>query len=131
MKRTVAALFLALVLAGPSTVVAAEKPKSVIHVVTLRWKEGSTKEQIDGALKALEGAAAKYPGITRLWLRPISVQGAPIGKCDECKPVTHAFVMEFESEDALKKYRNSEAQKAFYEAYIPLREESRTHDISN
>lgn len=131
MKRIVTALFLTSLVAGPAALAAAEKPKSVIHVVTLRWKEGSTKEQIDGALKALENAATKYPGITRLWLRPISVQGAPIGKCDECRPVTHAFVMEFESEDALKKYRNSEAQKIFYEAYIPLREESRTHDISN
>ena len=131
MKKTVAALFLASMLFVPALLFAAEKPKSVIHVVTLRWKEGSTKEQIDGALKALESAAAKYPGITRLWLRPMSVQGAPIGKCEECKPVTHAFVMEFESEDALKKYRDSAAQKAFYDVYIPLREESRTHDISN
>jgi hypothetical protein len=131
MKRTLATLFLAAMTFAPAAVIAAEKPKSVIHVVTLRWKENATKEQIDGALRALESAAAKYPGITRLWLRPISVQGAPIGKCDECKPVTHAFVMEFESEDALKKYRDSAAQKIFYEAYIPLREESRTHDISN
>jgi Stress responsive A/B Barrel Domain len=131
MKRIVAALFLASLVVGPALLAAAEKPKSVIHVVTLRWKEGSTKEQIDGALKALEAAAEKYPGITRLWLRPMSVQGAPIGKCDDCKPVTHAFVMEFASEDALMKYRNSDAQKAFYEVYIPLREESRTHDITN
>ncbi|HET8548019.1 MAG TPA: Dabb family protein, partial [Bryobacteraceae bacterium] len=123
--------FLTLMIFAGAAVFAAEKPRSVIHVVTLRWKEGATKEQIDGALKALENAASKYPGITRLWLRPISVQGAPIGKCEECRPVTHAFVMEFESEDALKNYRNSAAQKAFYEVYIPLREESRTHDISN
>jgi hypothetical protein len=131
MKRVLFALVLIVVLASASLLMAAEKPKSVIHVVTLRWKEGATKEQIDGALKALEKAATMYPGITRLWLRPMSVQGAPIGKCDECKPVTHAFVMEFASEDALLKYRNSDAQKAFYEVYIPLREESRTHDISN
>jgi hypothetical protein len=131
MKRTIAGMFLAALTLAPAALLAAERPKSVIHIVTLRWKEGSTKEQIDGALRALESAAGKYPGITRLWLRPISVQGAPIGKCDECKPVTHAFVMEFESEDALKKYADSPAQKQWYESYMAVREESRTHDITN
>jgi hypothetical protein len=39
--------------------------------------------------------------------------------------------MEFASEAALKKYVDSPAQKKFYEVYKPIREESRTSDISN
>jgi hypothetical protein len=39
--------------------------------------------------------------------------------------------MEFASEDALNKYVDSPAQKKFYEAYMPIREESRTSDITN
>ena len=39
--------------------------------------------------------------------------------------------MEFESEEALKKYADSDAQKKWYEAYLPIRQESRTHDITN
>jgi uncharacterized protein (DUF1330 family) len=42
-----------------------------------------------------------------------------------------AIVMEFESEAALKKYADSPAQKWWYEIYLPIREESHTHDITN
>ena len=131
MKRLIATLFLAGLTLAPAALIAAEKPKSVIHVVTLRWKDGVTEAQIKEVMSALESAAATYPGITRIWTRALSVQGAPIGTCPDCKPVTHAFVMEFESEDALKKYRNSDAQKAFYKTYLDRRDQSRTHDITN
>ena len=39
--------------------------------------------------------------------------------------------MEFASEDALKKYAESPAQKEWYKVYLPIREESTTHDITN
>jgi hypothetical protein len=39
--------------------------------------------------------------------------------------------MEFESQDALKKYENSVAQKWWYEVYLPVRDDSRTDDITN
>jgi uncharacterized protein (DUF1330 family) len=42
-----------------------------------------------------------------------------------------AIVMEFESQDALKKYENSVAQKWWYEVYLPVRDDSRTDDITN
>ena len=43
----------------------------------------------------------------------------------------HIIVMEFESEEALKKYADSPAQKQWYDVYMPIREESSTHDITN
>ena len=110
---------------------AAEKPKSVIHVVTIQWKEGTTEEQIQKAIGGVEAAAKVFPGIKNIWLRPIKVQGMPIGKCEPAMGVTHAVVMEFESEQALKDYHESDAQKAFYAVYMPHRGESRTHDITN
>ena len=109
---------------------AAETPNTVIHVITLKWKEGTTEAQIKKAIEGVQTAAKMYPGIKRVWLRPLSVQGAPIGKCDTTG-VTHAMVMEFESEESLKKYAGSDAQKAFYENYLPHRDQSRTHDITN
>jgi hypothetical protein len=111
--------------------VAAEKPKSVIHVVTIQWKEGTSEAQIQSAIGGVEAAAKLFPGIKNIWLRPIKVQGQPIGDCPAAKAVTHAVVMEFESEDALKKYAGSPAQEAFYKVYLPHRGESRTHDITN
>src|SRR5688500_11366131 len=110
---------------------AANKPKTVIHVVTIQWKPGTTEEQIQSAIGGVEAAAKLYPGIKNIWLRSFKVQGMPIGDCPGAQQVTHAIVMEFESEKALQDYHNSEPQKAFYKVYLPHRGESRTHDITN
>lgn len=111
---------------------AAGKPSSVIHVVTVKWKDGTSAEQIQKAIQGVEAAAKLFPGMKNIWLRSIKVQGDAIGKCEPgATGATHAFVMEFESEKALKEYANSPAQKAFYDVYIQHREESRTHDITN
>ena len=93
----------------------------MIHVITVQWKEGTTADQISKALKAAE--AINYPGLKNVWTRPIKMQ-LPEG-------YKNIIVMEFESEDALKKYADSPAQKKWYEVYMPIREESRTHDITN
>ena len=112
----------ALVLMAASFLSAApNKPKSVIHVVTIKWKADATAAQIQKATRALE--TMNYPGLKNVWTRPIKMQLEEGYK--------QIFVMEFESEEALTKYADSPAQKTWYESYIPIREESRTHDITN
>lgn len=96
-------------------------PKSVIHVVTVSWKAGTTPEQIKAALDGAHKLPAAFPGITRVWTKTIKAQGDR----------THAIVMEFASEKALKDYADSDAQKAWYQAYLPIRERSTTFDITN
>ena len=112
----------AVLFAAVSLHAAAQKPTSVIHVVTIKWKAGTTPDQIVSALKGAEAIANTYTGITRVWTRSIKVQG---------EGYTHALVMEFRDEQALKDYVDSPAQKEWYEIYLPLREESTTHDITN
>jgi hypothetical protein len=126
MKKQYIAMVLAAVLLGAGLLVAAaaNKPTTVLHVVTVKWKDGTTQEQIDAALQGVEKLAADYPGIRRVWLRSIKVQGTETG-------ATHAFVMEFANERALADYANSEAQKTWYEVYLPVRDQSRTFDITN
>jgi uncharacterized protein (DUF1330 family) len=102
-------------------------PKSVIHVVTVAWKEGTTPQQIQAALDGVKALPAAFPGITRVWTRSIKVQNP---KGAETKR-THVFVMEFASEQALKDYHDSPAQKEWYKVYVPIRQESTTHDITN
>jgi hypothetical protein len=109
------------VLAMGLATAAPNKPKSVIHVITIQWKADATAEQIHKAIQAAENI--NYPGLKNVWTRPIKMQ-LPEG-------YKHIIVMEFESEDALTKYAGSDAQKAWYEAYMPIREESRTDDITN
>jgi len=113
-------LLLAIVAAG-FAMAAPKKPKSVIHVITIQWKADATPQQIQEALHAAENI--NYPGIKNVWTRPIKMQ-LPEG-------YKNIIVMEFESEEALKKYADSPAQKQWYEVYMPIREESRTHDVTN
>ena len=86
-------LLLAVVAAGFATA-APNKPKSVIHVITIQWKADATPEQIQQAIRAAENI--NYPGIKNVWTKPIKMQ-LPEG-------YKHIIVMEFESEEALKKY---------------------------
>ena len=99
----------------------ATTPKSVVHVVTVKWKAEATPAQIQAALDGVKALPAAYPGITRVWTKSIKVQG---GKAN-------AFVMEFADEASLKAYADSPAQKEWYKVYMPIREESTTFDITN
>ncbi|MGH8020058.1 MAG: Dabb family protein [Opitutaceae bacterium] len=113
---------------GAAVLSAAETtPKSVIHVVTVAWKEDATPAQIQAALDGVKKLAEDFDGITRVWLKSIKVQNAPGTEVKR----THAFVMEFESEEALEEYADSDAQKEWYKVYTPIRQQSTTHDITN
>jgi antibiotic biosynthesis monooxygenase (ABM) superfamily enzyme len=98
-------------------------PKTVIHVISVQWKKDATPAQIEKAIKGAEALPSEYPGILHVWTKPIKKQ-LPDG-------YNHVIVMEFASEEALKKYADSPAQKKWYEAYMAIREESRTSDITN
>lgn len=112
---------------GAASVSAETAPKSVIHMVTVKWKDGTTPAQIQAALDGVKALPAAFPGITHVWVKSIKVQSA---KGVE-KPRTHAFVMEFADEAALKAYTDSPAQKEWYKTYLPIRDESTTFDITN
>ena len=98
-------------------------PKTVIHVIAIQWKSSATPAQIEKAIQGAEALPSQYSGITRVWTKPIKKQ-LPEG-------YSHVIVMEFASEEALTKYADSPAQKKWYEVYMPIREESRTSDITN
>ena len=112
----------ALVLACATFLEAApQKPKSVIHVITVTWADGAAQDAIQKALTGVE--TMNHPGLTRVWTRVIKNQ---LGSKN-----SHIIVMEFESEAALKAYDKSPAQQKWYEVYMPVRGESRTHDVTN
>jgi uncharacterized protein (DUF1330 family) len=122
-KLTLILLCAGLLTLGAATATAqtATAPKSVIHVVTVAWKAGTTPEQIQAALDGVQALPAKFKGITRVWTKSLKVQG---GKAN-------AIVMEFADEAALKAYADSDAQKEWYKVYLPIRQESTTFDITN
>jgi len=121
MKRII---LLLLCLLAVATIVAAQAaPKSVIHIINVKWKDYATPEQIKAAVDGAHQLPSKYPGIKRVWTKNVKYQGQEGYK--------QAIVMEFESEDALKKYTDSPAQQWWYKLYLPIRDESRTHDVTN
>ena len=55
-------------------------PRSIVHVVTILWKEDSTAEQRQASLEGVKKMAAEIPGIKNVWIKPIKVQGSRPGK---------------------------------------------------
>lgn len=112
-------LFLAGLAAGANRF---SRPKTVLHVVTIKWKDDATAAQKQAALDGVEKMAAEVPGITRIWTKPIKVQG---------EGFSSAFVIEFADQAAFDKYAHNPAHQAWEKIYLPIRGESRTHDITN
>lgn len=110
-----------MLLLSSQTAFADSAPQTVIHVVSVKWKADTTPAQIKSALDGVQALPAAFKGITRVWTKPIKVQG-------EWSAV---FVMEFADEAALKAYAGSDAQKEWYKVYLPIRDRSNTHDITN
>jgi len=106
-----------------SVAAVAQTPATVLHIINIKWKVDATPEAVKAAVDAAQLLPSKYPGIKRVWTKNLKYQGQEGFK--------QAIVLEFESQDALKKYDNSAAQKWWYELYLPVREDSRTNDVSN
>ncbi len=122
MKKLLVVLLTAALSLGAIAARAADTaPKSVMHVVTVSWKAGTTPEQIQAALDGAKALPAAYPGITRVWTKTIKAQGDR----------THVIAMEFKDGQALKDYSKSPAQQAWYKVYLPIRERSTTFDVTN
>ena len=99
------------------------QPKTLLHVVTVKWKTDSTPEQQMKAIEGVKTMAAKIPGITSVWVKKIKVQ--PYGDGGT------VFAMEFKDQAALDAYAKHPAHDEWMKIYEPVREESRTHDVTN
>lgn len=101
-------------------------PQTVMHVINVKFKPEASKAQVDAAIASIRDMATSFPeaGILRVWIQPILVQGGT-------SKFTHCLVMEFKDAAALKAYSGSAAQKWWYEKWLPIRELSNTHDVSN
>lgn len=112
-------LFGAGVLTGANTF---GTPKSVLHVITVKFKASATAEQKAAALEGVKKMAAEVPGIKNVWLKTVKVQP---------REYSNVIVMEFEDQAAFDKYADNPAHRAWEKLYLPIREESRTQDVTN
>ncbi len=101
---------------------AADTPKSLLHIVTLKYKAGATAADKATVVAATKKMAADFPGITRLWFKTVKVQ---------VPDMTDVIVMEFRDEKAFAEYTDHPAHKAWEKVYLPMRGESNTQDVTN
>jgi hypothetical protein len=102
------------------------QPKSVVHVVALKWNADSTPEQRQKAIDGIKTMAAKIPGIQNIWLKTLKVQGV-----SSEIPFDAAFVIEFKDEASLKAYATHPAHDEWMKIYEPVRDQSRNHVVTN
>lgn len=98
------------------------QPKSILHVVTVKWKADSTPAQQQAAIDGVKMMAAKIPGITNVWIKKIKVQPAEFST---------VFAMEFKDQAAFDAYAKHPAHDEWMKLYEPVRERSSTHDVTN
>jgi len=99
------------------------QPKTIIHVVAVKFKADSTPAQQQAALQGVLDVAAKMPGIKNVWMKSTRVQ--PQG-------YSAAFVIEFADRAAADAYAESPLRNDWFnKVYNPIREESRSFQITN
>jgi hypothetical protein len=136
-RKTILCAFVLAAAAAVAGMAAAKyaRPKTVIHVVTLYYKDGTTAEQKRQVVEGLEKMAGEVPGIHNIWLRPLAVQGViaerqPDGSMKD-RRLTDAFAIEFEDEAAWRAFSEHPAYKAWNAAFAPVRGQVRTQVLGN
>jgi ABC-type glycerol-3-phosphate transport system substrate-binding protein len=110
------------VLFAAAALLGAETPTSIMHVVTIKWKAEATPEQRRAALEGVKKMGAEIPGITRVWIKGTKVQPGDYHD---------AFVIEFRDKKAADVYVDHPAHRAWEKIYLPIRQQSTSHQITN
>ncbi len=123
---------LALVAAGiseeawrASLVVAQNKfgqPKTVIHLVIYKWKDGVSDADKQKALDSIKDMAAKIPGIKNVWLKPVRTQP---------RDYSGVFAIEFVSLEAAADYAEHPEHEKWSKAWQEFREASLSEQVTN
>jgi hypothetical protein len=124
MKRVIAIATL-LVAAFSAGMLAANQfgtPNSLLHIVTVQWRDEATPEQRQAALDGVRTMAGAIPGVKNIWLKTVKVQ-----------PSTYhaVIVMEFANQAAFDAYADHPAHREWEKIYLPIRQRSTTHDVTN
>ena len=115
----------ALALFGAAVVVGQNKygtPKTVVHVVTIQWKPEAAEADKQKALDGVKEMAAAIPGIKNVWIKATKVQP---------RDYDAAFVIEFENQEALKRYADHPAHDEWVEHYGTVRAASNNTVLTN
>ena len=100
--------------AAPARAADSKEGKKLFHVVSLKFKEGTTKEQIKAVEEAFAGLKDKVPGIAAMtW-------GTNVSPEKHDKGFTHCFILAFDSEKARDDYLPHPDHKALGKVLGPV-----------
>jgi len=97
-------------------------PASVLHIITVKWNDNATDAQKEAAVQGVKKMAEGVPGLTNVWLKTLKVQGAGYNA---------VIAMEFKDKAAFDAYTDNPAHKEWEKLYLPIRNQSTTHDVTN
>lgn len=98
------------------------QPKTVLHVVELKWNPGVSETDQQMAIEGIKQMAAKLPGVKNIWLKADRVQP---------RDFSTAFAIEFRDRAAADAYAESDIHKQWEQEYVPLRQESISIQVTN
>src|SRR5215831_3025894 len=98
------------------------QPKTIIHVVEIKWNPGVSEIERQKVLDGMRQVAMKTPGVKNIWV-----------KADRLEPrdFNAAFAIEFQNRDAADAYAESAAHDAWDKMYVPLRQASISIQVTN
>jgi len=71
MKKVLLALVASGFLMASAALAQDATPKTVIHVITVKWKSDASEAHISKALQAVAALPSKFSGIKNVWTKPI------------------------------------------------------------
>ncbi|HEY0701782.1 MAG TPA: Dabb family protein [Candidatus Acidoferrales bacterium] len=98
------------------------QPKTILHVVELKWNPAATDADKQKALEGIKDMAAKVPGIKNIWIK---------GERMQPRDFNAAYAIEFRDRDAADAYAESKVHAAWELQYVPLREASISIQVTN
>ena len=99
-----------------------EQPKTVIHVVLYKWKDGVSDADKQKAIAGIKEMAAKIPGVKNVWLKATRLQ---------LRDLSGAFVIEFASPEDAADYAENPIHEAWSKSWRQLRENSLSFQVTN
>ncbi|HTQ60440.1 MAG TPA: Dabb family protein [Candidatus Solibacter sp.] len=99
------------------------QPKTIIHMVILKWRPGVADADKQRALEGVKEMAAKVPGIKNIWIKADRIQP---------RDFNAAYAIEFKDRDAADAYAESALHQQWEQKYyVPIREVSISEQVTN
>ncbi|MGH9746856.1 MAG: Dabb family protein [Candidatus Acidiferrales bacterium] len=99
------------------------QPKTIIHMVILKWNPGVSDADKQRALEGVKEMAAKVPGVKNIWIKADRIQP---------RDFNAAYAIEFKDRDAADAYAESPLHQQWEQKYyVPFRQMSISEQVTN